>query len=89
MAAPACAGDQGPAWRSVHLSASAPAVPIRIVGPEESWEHVVQDIQARVSPAIAGRAMRAGFYGHGAFTKPSEVLSALPFVAVVVAQLKV
>ena len=81
MPAPAFAGDQVPAWRYVHLSASAPAVPIRIVGPEEPWEHVVQDIQARVSPSIAGRAMRAGFYGHGAFTKPSEVLSAIPFVA--------
>jgi hypothetical protein len=83
MPAPALAfaGDRVPSWRYVHLAASAPAVPIRIVGPEEPWEHVVQDIQARVSPAIAGRAMRAGFYGHGAFAKPKEVLNALPFVA--------
>ena len=73
--APAFAGDRVPSWRYVHLSASAPAVPIRIVDPEEPWEH-----GSRIGrqPAIAGRAMRAGFYGHGAFATPSEVLSAIP-----------
>jgi len=51
------------------------------VGQDEPWERVVQDIQTRVSPSIAGLALRVGFYGHGAFVKPSEVLHALPFVA--------
>ena len=74
-------GDQEPQWRYVHVSGSAPAVPIRIVGQEEPWERVVQDIQARLSPSITGRAMRVGFYGHGAFVKPREVLNAIPFVA--------
>src|SRR4029453_8496388 len=83
MTAPAHAlpEDRESPWRYVHLSASTPAVPIRIVGPDEPWERVVQDIQARISPSIAGRAMRVGFYGHGAFTKPREVLNAIPFVA--------
>jgi hypothetical protein len=74
-------GDQEPQWRYIQLSETAPAVPIRIVGQDEPWTHVVQDIQTRLSPAIAGRAMRVGFYGHGAFVKPGEVLHALPFVA--------
>src|SRR4029453_14159419 len=78
---PAFSGDQESQWRYVHLSGSAPAVPIRIVGQEEPWERVVQDIQARLSPHIAGRAIRVGFYGHGAFVKPREVLNAIPFVA--------
>ena len=77
----AFSGDQEPHWRYVHLSGPAPAVPIRIVGRDEPWEHVVQDIQARLSPHIARRAIRVGFYGHGAFVKPREVLHALPFVA--------
>jgi hypothetical protein len=79
--APTVAGNQEPHWRSVRLSASAPAIPIRIVGQEEPWEHVVQDIQAHLSPLLAGRALRVGFYGHGAFVTPSAVLHALPFVA--------
>jgi hypothetical protein len=79
--APAFSEDQEPQWRYVHVSGSAPAVPIRIVGQDEPWERVVQDIQARLSPHIAGRAMRVGFYGHGAFVKPREVLNAIPFVA--------
>src|SRR4030095_9524206 len=78
---PTVSGDQEPQWRYVRLAASAPAIPIRIVGPEEPWERVVQDMQARLSPRLAGRGMRVGFYGHGAFVKPSEVLHALPFVA--------
>ena len=78
---PTVSGDQEPQWRYVRLSASAPAIPIRIVGQDEPWERVVQDIQARLSPRLAGRAMRVGFYGHGAFVKPSEVLHAIPFVA--------
>jgi hypothetical protein len=78
---PAFSGDQEPQWRYVHLSGSTAAVPIRIVGQDEPWERVVQDIQARLNPHIAGRAMRVGFYGHGAFVKPREVLNAIPFVA--------
>ena len=78
---PAFSGDQEPQWRYVHLAGSAPAVPIRIVGQDEPWERVVQDIQARLSPHIVGRAIRVGFYGHGAFVKPREVLHAIPFVA--------
>jgi hypothetical protein len=80
---PAFSGDQEPQWRYVHLSGSAPAVPIRIVGRDEPWARVVQDIQARLSPHTAGRAIRVGFYGHGAFVKPREALHALPFVAAV------
>jgi len=78
---PAFSGGQESQWRYVHLSGSAAALPIRLVGQDEPWERVVQDIQAHLSPHIAGRAMRVGFYGHGAFVKPKEVLYAIPFVA--------
>ena len=77
----AVAGDQEPPWRSVPLSEAAPAFPVRIVGQDEPWEHVVQDIEARLSSPRAGRAIRVGVYGHGAFVTPREALHALPFVA--------
>ena len=73
--------DQESPWRYVPLTGAAPAFPVRIVGQEERWEHVVQDIQARLSSPLAGRAIRVGVYGHGAFVTPREVLHALPFVA--------
>jgi len=47
---PAFSGDQEPQWRSGHLSGSAAAVPIRLVGQEEPWERVGQDIQRASSP---------------------------------------
>jgi hypothetical protein len=78
---PGFSGNQAPQWRYVYVSGSAPAYPIRIVGQDEPWERVVQDIQARLSPRMAGRALRVGFYGHGAFVKPRAVLHAIPFVA--------
>jgi hypothetical protein len=77
----AVAGDQASPWHAVSLAGAAPAFPVRLVGQEEPWEHVVQDIQARRSPHRAGRALRVGVYGHGAFVTPSEVLHDLPFVA--------
>ena len=76
--APAFSGDQEPQWRYVHVS-GLPAVPIRIVGQEEPWA-CSPGYPGRLSPSIAGRAMRAGSM-HGAFVKPREVLNAIPFVA--------
>src|SRR5438094_3669443 len=74
-------GDQESPWRRIDRPGSAPSIPIRLVGQDEPWEQVVQDIQAHLKPRAAGRAVRVGFYGHGAFVKPKEILNALPFVA--------
>jgi hypothetical protein len=78
---PASAGDQDSTWRYVSPSGSALSLPIRIVGEDEPWEQVVQDVQAHLAAAIARRPVRVGFYGHGAFVKRTEVQHDLPFVA--------
>jgi hypothetical protein len=51
------------------------------VDEDEPWEQVVQDVQARLAATIAGRPVRVGFYGHGAFVKRTEVQHDIPFVA--------
>jgi hypothetical protein len=51
------------------------------VDEDEPWEQVVQDVQAHLAAAIAGRSGRVGFYGHGAFVKRTEVQREIPFVA--------
>jgi hypothetical protein len=78
---PAPAGAQNSTWRHVSPSGAALALPIRIVGEDEPWEQVVQDVQAYLAATIAGRPGRVGFYGHGAFVKRTEVQHDLPFVA--------
>jgi hypothetical protein len=78
---PAGAGAQESPWRTVSPTGAVWAVPIRIVAQAEPWDQVVQDIHARLRSRVAGRALRVGFYGHGAFVTPAEVLATLPFVA--------
>jgi hypothetical protein len=78
---PASASDQDSTWRYVFPFDSARSLPIRIVGEDEPWEQVVQDVQARLAVTISGRPIRVGFYGHGAFVKRTEVQDDIPFVA--------
>ena len=77
----AFSGEQNSTWRYVSPSGSALSLPIRIVGEDEPWEQVVQDVQAHLAATIAGRPVRVGLYGHGAFVKRTEVQHDLPFVA--------
>jgi hypothetical protein len=78
---PASAGDQDSPWRYVSPVGAARALSVRIVGEDEPWEQVVQDVQAHLAATIAERPGRVGFYGHGAFVKRTEVQHDLPFVA--------
>ena len=78
---PASPGGQDSTWTYVSPFGSALSLPIRIVGEDEPWEQVVQDVQAHLAASIAGRPVRVGFYGHGAFIKRTEVQHDLPFVA--------
>jgi hypothetical protein len=68
-------------WRTGTPTGAVWAVPIRLVAPAEPWDQVVQDLHTRLRPRVAGRALRVGLYGHGAFVTPAEVLTTLPFVA--------
>jgi hypothetical protein len=65
----------------VRLSGTADFLPIRIVGYDEPWEQVVQNVQERLAPRITGRSVRVGLYGHGAFVTPAEVQHDVLFVA--------
>jgi hypothetical protein len=56
-------------------------MPVRLVGEDEPWEQVVQDIHARLGPTMSGRNIRVGFYGHGAFIKPTALQNDVPFAA--------
>ena len=57
-------------------------MPIRLVDPDEPWEKVVQDVQKHIGSKVSGQEVHVGFYGHGAFVKPEELLEHdLPFVA--------
>ena len=56
----AVSGDQESPWRYVPLTGAAPAFPVRIVGQDEPWEHVVQDIQARLSSPSPGGPYASG-----------------------------
>jgi hypothetical protein len=57
-------------------------MPIRLVGPDEPWEKVAQDVQKHIGAKVSGQEVHVGFYGHGAFVKPEELLKHdLPFVA--------
>jgi hypothetical protein len=77
----ASSGDQDSTWRYVSPLDSALSLPVRIVGENEPWEQVVQDVQAHLAAIISERPVRVGFYGHGAFVKRTEVQLDLPFVA--------
>jgi len=52
-----------------------------MVGEEEPWEQVAQDVQAYLRTTVSGRPVRVGFYGHGAFVTPVEVQNDILFVA--------
>jgi hypothetical protein len=68
-------------WRVAPPIQAAPAVPVRLVAPEEPWEDVIQDIRAHLGPESRGRDVRVGFYGHGAFVAPAQVQQDTPFIA--------
>jgi hypothetical protein len=89
MSAVVAAGEPGPAapwehnprWRHVRLSGATTFLPVRMVGEEEPWEQVVEDVQAYLRTAVSGRPVRVGFYGHGAFVTPAAVQDDIVFVA--------
>ena len=63
-----------PQWTFLQLSATAQAIPIRIVAPHEPWRQVVRDVQTRFPRTFPDAKVRVGFYGHGAFVAPEEVV---------------
>ena len=54
-------------WRHVQPVGFDTPMPIRLVGPDEPWEKVVQDVQKHISSKASGQGVHVGFYGHGAF----------------------
>ena len=68
-------------WHSGPSSPASPTVPVRLVAPEEPWEHVIQDIRSHLNLGSLDRDVRVGFYGHGAFVSPEQVHQDTPFVA--------
>src|SRR5262249_5259308 len=73
--------QQNTRWRYVDLSGSGAPMPVRLVGEDEAWEQGVHDVQAHGRATMAERAVRVGFYGHGAFVTSAELQSHLLFVA--------
>ena len=67
-------------WRHVELSGSGAPMPVRLVGEDEPWEHVVQDVQASRQRNMSERPVRVGFYGHGAFVTSAQLQADLLFV---------
>ena len=74
--------EQNAAWRHIQPFGFDTPMPIRLVGPDEPWEKVAQDVQQHIGAKVSGQEVHVGFYGHGAFVKPEELLKHdLPFVA--------
>jgi hypothetical protein len=74
-------GVPDPRWKYVQLARATDWLPIRMVAADEPWAQVVQDVQQRLGTAGRSRAVRVGFYGHGAFIPPVDVQQDLLFVA--------
>jgi hypothetical protein len=70
-----------PRWTYVRLAPGTPLFPVRAVDYDEPWTQVVQDVQHRLGVTVAGREVRVGFYGHGAFVTRAAVQQDVPFVA--------
>jgi hypothetical protein len=69
-------------WVFIQPSRAVEGIPVRIVAHDEPWEEVVGDIQERFPRTPSGKAMKIGFYGHGAFVAPDQVVAqSMPFVA--------
>ena len=68
-------------WRHVEFAGSGAPMPVRLVGEDEPWEHVVQDVQASRQRNRSERPVRVGFYGHGAFVTSAQWQADLLFVA--------
>jgi hypothetical protein len=68
-------------WRHVDLYGTVAPLPIRMVGEDEPWEQVVQDVQEHLRGSVSGRPVRVGFYGHGAFVTSAQLQQDVPFVA--------
>jgi len=73
--------QQNTRWRHVDLYGTVAPLPIRMVGEDEPWEQVVQDVQEHLRGSVSGRPVRVGFYGHGAFVTSVEVQYDTLFVA--------
>jgi hypothetical protein len=73
-------GVPDPRWKYVQLARATDWFPVRMVAADEPWAQVVQDVQQRLGTAGTSRAVRVGFYGHGAFIPPVEVQQDLLFV---------
>lgn len=73
--------QQNTRWKHVDVSGSAAPLPIRLVGEDEAWEQVAQDVQAHLRGSVSGRPVRVGFYGHGAFVTSVQLQSDILFVA--------
>ena len=73
--------QQNTRWRHVDLYGTVAPLPIRMVGEDEPWEQVVQDVQEHLRGSVSGRPVRVGFYGHGAFVTSAEVQYDTLFVA--------
>jgi hypothetical protein len=68
-------------WRHIELSGSGAPMPVRLVGEDEPWEQVVQDVQAARRGSMSARPVHVGFYGHGAFVTSAQLQADLLFVA--------
>jgi hypothetical protein len=73
--------QQNTKWRHIDLYGSVAPLPIRLVGEDEPWDQVVQDVQAHLRGSVSGRPLRVGFYGHGAFVTSAELQHDLLFIA--------
>jgi hypothetical protein len=78
---PVGAWEPDPRWQYVQLSGATVWLPIRLVPSDEPWAQVVQDVQSRLGTIESGKAVRVGFYGHGAFVTRAEVQQDILFVA--------
>jgi len=72
---------QNAGWRHVGLYGAVAPLPVRMVGEDEPWEQVVQDVQEHLRGSVSGRPVRVGLYGHGAFVTSAELQYDILFVA--------
>src|SRR5262245_23281810 len=79
--APLSPWQQNTSWRHIDLYGTVAPLPLRLVGEDEPWEQVVWDVQEHLRNSVAGRPMRVGFYGHGAFVTAAQLQQDIPFVA--------
>ena len=74
-------GAPVPKWHSVQLTPATAPFPVRLVADDEPWAQVVHDVHQRLGARGAGRDVRVGVYGHGAFVPRATVQQDVRFVA--------